>query len=82
MVDLQEIILDEIKRTRADLKDHIQQEDRRFDRIDDVLAKHTDDITDLKTSTSITKTQIGFFSAIVAAIVTGLMSWVSSWMPR
>jgi len=75
-VDLQQIILEEIQRTRADLKDHILREDTWHDKVTNRIDQHGEEIALLKTATAVTRTKMGFIAAVVSLAVTAALSWL------
>jgi hypothetical protein len=75
--DLQQVILDEVRLTRGELKAHIKDEDQKFKEVQR-------DITDLKTTAALQKqraNQINAFIAMITSAITAfLVSKFGRWM--
>lgn len=70
-MDIQQLILDEIKGTRAELKDHIKDEDEKFDKV-------RSDINDLKKEAALTNQRSKFINGAIATIVAGIVTWFAN----
>ena len=78
MPEIQEIILEEIRNTRSDLRNHILREDAWHDKVTTRIDRHGDEIAFLKTATAVTRTKMGFIAAVVSLAVTAVLTWLAN----
>ena len=71
MDDLQQVILDEVRATRSELRAHIVDEEAKF-------AHVRKDIIDLKTDVALQKQRAGIINGALAAIISALTAWFVS----
>jgi len=69
--DLQSVILDEVRATRRELREHIQDEDGKFNEV-------RRDIIELKTNAALMRQHANVINAIIATITSAIVAWFVS----
>ena len=72
LMDLQKVILDEVRCVRSELKGHIKDEEAKFDEV-------RRDINTLKTQAELTNQRSKIVNGVIATVVAALVAWFGNW---